>query len=141
MEVVWLGFWTREFDEKAMSEEHTLTNWRTGMWSPKSKIVIQISIKCPKPASPVYFSLWFKSNVVLIRHIFSDGKKCLVFGWASKKKKVEKMQTIFHLQKVETSVWLPEDYKIISGKKSKPYNLERNKVIRTRPSFLKVHWS
>ena len=48
------------------------------------------------------------------------------------------MQTIFHLQKVETSVWLPEDYEIIPGKKAIPYNLERNRMIQTRPSFFRV---
>ena len=53
-------------------------------------------------------------------------------------KKKEKNEIFFNLQKVETSVWLPEDYKIKPGKKAIPYNLERNEMIRTRPSFLKV---
>ena len=53
-------------------------------------------------------------------------------------KKKEENEIFFPLQKVETSVWLPEDYKIIPGRKAIPYNLERNEMIRIRPSFLKV---
>ena len=64
----------------------------------------------------------------------------MVLGWGRRAIyfKVEKMEIFFHLQKVETSVWLPEDYEIIPRKKAIPYNLETNRMIQTRPSFFRV---
>ena len=37
--------------------------------------------------------------------------------------------------KLLTYVWLEKEYEIIPGK---PYNLERNRIIRTRPSLVQV---
>ena len=48
------------------------------------------------------------------------------------------METFNRLQKVETSDWLPKEYEVTPGEEAKPYILENNKMIRTRPSLLRV---
>ena len=99
----------------------------------KSKI-LNIYSDLQKISKACLSSLWFKSNVVLKRQLFSDDTTCLVLGWDRKKR--ANMQT---LQKVEISLWQRPDYEMIPGiEMEEPYNLERSKYIRIRPFWLTV---
>ena len=75
---------------------------------------------------------------------FSDYTRCLVLGWGRTtgqnviQKLTKKLQNSHRLQKVETFLWLPPDYFVIPWEEAKPFNLTKNKMIRTEPSILKV---